>query len=178
MSAPDFYDETSNALAEAGKLNFLTGDKMKFERHGAHLRLFYGTERCFTNVHVCRSFPLSMPDQYISVREGEKIEIGLIRKLTDLNAEQRQIIEEELKRRYVIPIITKVHRIKERFGVVDWSVDTNRGRRDFTTRDMRENVTRPSPGRYVLTDVDGNRYDIPNMDEMDGRSREQMLEVL
>ena len=177
MSEPD-YDQTTNALSEAGQLNFLTGDKLRFERHGAHLRLFYGEERCFTNVHVCRSFPLSMPDQYISVREGEKIEIGLIRKLSDLQGDQRVMVEEELKRRYVIPIITKVLRIKERFGVVDWTVETNRGPRDFTTRDMRENVTRPSPGRYVLTDVDGNRYDIPNMEEMDARSREQMLEVL
>ena len=167
-----------NALAEAGHLNFLDPKKIRFEQHEAQLRLTVDGELCCTGVQLARAFPLSYPDQYISVRSGPKVEIGMLRTLKDIEPVQRKLLEAEIERRYVIPIITRVLIIKERFGTVEWTVETTRGKRQFTTRDMRENVTRPAPGRYVLTDVDGNRYDIPDMDEMDGRSREQLLEVL
>ena len=41
-------------------------------------------------------------------------------------------------------------------------IETPRGIVRFTTRDLRENVVRPAPGRIRFTDVDDNRYEIPN----------------
>ena len=36
----------------------------------------------------------------------------------------------------------------------------------FTTRNLRENVQRPAPARIILNDVDGNRYDIRDVDAL------------
>jgi len=74
-----------------------------------------------------------------------------------------------------MPLIQRVLRVKERFGTLDWEVMTNRGLRAFTTRDLRENVIHPVPGRTLLTDVDGNRYDVRDIYALDRASQAWLL---
>ena len=52
---------------------------------------------------------------------------------------------------------------------------TNRGPRTFTTRDLRENVIHPMPGRTLLTDVDGNRYDVRDIYALDRTNQAWLL---
>ena len=72
-------------------------------------------------------------------------------------------------------LIQRVLRVKERFGTLDWEVMTNRGPRAFTTRDLRENVIHPVPERTLLTDVDGNRYDVRDVYALDRASQAWLL---
>jgi hypothetical protein len=61
---------------------------------------------------------------------------------------------------------------------VEWEVETDRGTCTFTMRSPRENVWQPSPGRYLLSDVDGNRYDVRDLSALDPTSQALLLQHL
>jgi hypothetical protein len=166
------------SLAEAAQLAFLDPAKLHFSRHGATLRLTIDGDRSVLQVSVLRAFPLSEPRGFLSVRDGGGNEVGVLVDPTSLGEEDRKIVEAELERRYLIPIIKRVAAVNERFGTVDWEMETDRGLCKFTTRNLRENVTHPSPRRVVLSDVDGNRYDVPDIGRLDAGSRAALFEHL
>jgi hypothetical protein len=43
---------------------------------------------------------------------------------------------------------------------------------------LRENVQRPAPSRIILSDVDGNRYDIRQVEELSLQSQELLFRHL
>src|SRR6266542_3633232 len=139
------------------------------------LRLTVEEDRSYLKVSVLRAFPLSEPNRFLSVRDSANKEIGLIANPADLGAENRKLVEEELERRYLVPAVTRIIAAKERFGTVDWTIETDRGICRFTTRNLRENVQRPAPGRIILNDVDGNRYDIRNVGDLSRESQELLF---
>ena len=129
-------------------------------------------------VGIVRAFPLSEPNGFLSVRYGANKEVGLIVNPAELNAENRKLVEEDLERRYLVPAVKRIVAAKERFGTVDWTMETDRGLCRFTTRNLRENVQRPAPGRIILNDVDGNRYDIRNLDDLSLESQDLLFRHL
>ena len=165
-------------LVEASQLVFLDAKKLRFFMRGATLRLTVEEDRSYLKVSVLRAFPLSEPNRFLSVRDSANKEIGLIANPADLGAENRKLVEEELERRYLVPAVTRVIAAKERFGTVDWTIETDRGLCRVTTRNLRENVQRPAPGRIILNDVDGNRYDIRNVGELSRESQELLFRHL
>jgi len=50
-------------------------------------------------------------------------------------------------------------------------VDTDRGTREFVTQSLQENALWLSPTHLLLLDVDGNRFEIPNTESLNMRSR-------
>jgi hypothetical protein len=174
----DKSKETPATLVEASKLVFLDPKKLHFHKHGAILRLTIEDDRSFLKVGILRGFPLSDRSRFFSVRDGADNEIGLIVNPTDLSAENQNLIDEDLQRRYFVPSVKKIVSAKERFGTVEWTVETDRGVCHFTTQNLRENVQRPAPGRIILNDVDGNRYDIRNLDDLSRESQEILFRHL
>jgi len=167
---------TSDSLAEAAQLIFLDPRKLRFFKHGATLRLILQEDRCHLKVSVLRAFPLSEPDRFFTVRDAENKEIGMIVDLAALSDDNRKLVHEDLTRRYLIPAVTRILSAKERFGTVDWEMDTDRGLCKLTTRNLRENVQRPAPARIIVSDVDGNRYDIRHLDELDLHSQQLLFQ--
>jgi hypothetical protein len=178
-SEVDADNQPAATAAEAADLRYLDPRKLCFFRHGAALRLTLDDDCSYLRVTVARAFPLSHPHQYLSVRydEGKK-EIGLLTDLDGLDPESRRLVEEELERRYLVPVVRRVIAVRERFGTLDWDVETDRGRRKFTTRNTRENVVHPTPGRLLITDVDENRYDIRDLAALDPASQSCLLRHL
>jgi hypothetical protein len=171
---------TSGALspAEATDLRYLDPKRLRFLRHGATLRLIEEGERCWLKVAVLRVLPLSQPQRFFSVRDGAMKEVGILVDLEELDPESRRLVAEELERRYLVPAIRRVMAVKERFGTVEWEVETDRGPCTFTMRNPRESVWQPSPGRYLLTDVDSNRYDVRDLTALDPASQALLLRHL
>ena len=159
-------------LVEASQLVFLDVNKLHFFKQGATLRLTVEGDRSYLKVGIVRAFPLSEPNRFLSVRDDSNQEAGLIVDPAELTIENRKLVEEDLERRYLVPVIKRIVVAKERFGTVDWKMETDRGVCSFTTR---ENVQRPAPGRIILNDVDGNRYDIRNLDDLSRESRELLF---
>jgi hypothetical protein len=169
---PPVADAPPLSLVEASRLVLLDPRTLRFLKHGATLRLTVEADRSYVRVAILRAFPLSEPRRFLSVRDGAQKEVGLIVDLTELSAEGQALVQEDLDRRYLIPAVTRIVSAKERFGTVDWTIETDRGVCRFTTRNLRENVQRPAPGRIILNDVDGNRYDIRHLDALDRTSQD------
>lgn len=129
-----------------------------------------GTE--ITNVEISRPFPLS--DEHITMvafKEADtKKEIGILTNYEELDPSSRQIVAEELATFYFIPEIKRIYHIGEKFGILTWQVETDRGCHTFEVRG-RYNLRRISKRRMIIKDVDGNRYEIKDWNELDKHSR-------
>ena len=137
-------------------------------------RLEIRNEACYLRVVVRRLMPLSNPDSYISLAADEDTEIGILVNPSELAPESQKILWEELDKRYFTPTIRKVHRVKEQFGIHEWEVETERGRITFSVRGLNQNIKQVPPARLFVTDVRGNRYDIPDYRELDAQSYQQI----
>lgn len=142
--------------------------------HG-EFRLELRDDRCYLNCRAAWCFPFSNRRYYVALFDGLKGEIGVLRDPYELDPESRRVLEEMLDRRYFVPIIERVKSIREEYGVVYWSVETNYGPRDFVCRGMRDSVTELPDGRLIITDVDGNRFEIPDYTQL-SRATQMILD--
>ncbi len=120
-------------------------------------------ERVFDRVIVLRAFPLTSPDEFLSVREptGGREELYMIRRLSDLDEESERLVREELASRYYIPRITRIYSLhRRRMFFLD--AETDLGRRKITMQGHAGAVRLLEDGRVLLSDLDGNLYEIPD----------------
>jgi hypothetical protein len=154
---------------------YLEPEKVRLFRSPAgSARLELAGEVCYPRVVVRRLQPLTEPERYIALWAGEDAEIGILRDTQDLDDESRAILHEELAKRYFAPAIHRIIRVQERFGVHEWEVVTSHGRITFSVRGLHQNVKQVPPARLFVTDVQGNRYDIPDVNALDPRSYRQI----
>ena len=143
-------------------------DKLKLFREPAwKLRLTIGDDRSYLRVKVVRAAPLSHPDQYISFLDGKDEEICMVDDLKSLDQSARDLIAEELDRRYLTATIQSVSAIRNEYGTSYWEVQTHRGQREFVVQNVSENAQWLGDHRLLIIDVDGNRFEIPRLDELD-----------
>lgn len=170
--------EAPLTLAEAAQLRFLDPAQLTFFQVGATLRLTIADECSYLQVVVLRTFPLTHPEAYYSLRDGAGKEIGVLLEPGALAPAPRALIAAAVTRRYLVPTIRRITAVVERFGTVEWSVATDRGVCQFTTRDLRDNLVTRGGQHYLLTDVEGNRFSIPDLTALDAASRERFLQHL
>jgi hypothetical protein len=161
------------------ELKYVGGNQIKLIRRPDSLFLdcrIKGEEHA--NVHLVRAFPLSKPFEMISIRNDENKEFGIIEAISDLDPESKLLAEAELDRRYFTPSITKINSLKNEASMWRFDVETTRGHSDFFVRNWRDNAHELTSGRWQITSVDGGRYEILNLDDLDDRSQiliEQLL---
>jgi energy-coupling factor transporter ATP-binding protein EcfA2 len=142
------------------------------------LRVTILGERSYIKVQVVRAAPLSAPDRYISLLDGSGEEICLVRDPAELDEVSRQIIREELNRRYMTATVERIHSVQNELGVSYFDVQTNRGRREFVVQNIQEDIRQLGERRILLLDVDGNRFEIPDLNALDKRSARLLKLVL
>lgn len=156
---------------EEFEINFLDPKRLRFvQEEDGSITLEIEGEGRFEHVILRRAFPLTNPNRYISVRDREDREIGMIKDLRELRPESRRVVEAELERRYFVPVIKRVLALRERGGIVEWEVETDKGPRKFITHGIHDSVKNLGLRRLMITDVDGNRYEIPDWAELDPKS--------
>ncbi len=121
-------------------------------------------------VYFHRCFPFESPDEYISVLNKDGREYGMILRLSDLPEESQKIINAELSRKYLCPIISKISSLKEKLDYSFWEVETDKCVMNFSMRDTYRNIAKISENSIILTDVDGNRFRIDEIDKLDRKS--------
>ncbi len=161
------------------ELKYLSGEQVKLSRRIESLFLdcVIG-EESFSDIHLVRAFPLSKPFEMISIRNAENKEFGIIETIEGLEPESKQLAKDELDRRYFTPQITKINSLKNEASMWRFDVETTRGHSDFFVRNWRDNAHELTTGRWQITSVDGGRYEILNLDDLDDRSQiliEQLL---
>lgn len=139
------------------------------------LRVMLEDEVCGIRVDAMRAFPLTHEREHIVLRDGAERQIGVLRSLEEYPADAREWLAEQLERRYFLPQVLAIHGIVERFGSSVWDLDTDRGRVTVSTRQMHEAVHEVEPGRFLITDVENNRYEIRDMTRLDEKSRNRFL---
>ena len=142
------------------------------------LRLTIEEDRSYLKVKVVRAAPLSHPDHYISFLDSKDEEICMVDELKELDPQTLKVVTEELDRRYLTAVVESVHSVRNEFGTSYWDVATSRGRREFVVQNVAENAQWLGGRRLLLVDVDGNRFDFPDLDLLDKRSQGFVEEVL
>lgn len=138
------------------------------------LRLTIGDDRSYITVKPVWASPQSFPNRFLGLLDGKEKEIATIVDPSELTGESRIAVEEELRRRYLTSTIVAITNAKLEFGATYWHVVTNRGERDFVTQSLQENAIWMSPTHIVLLDVDGNRFEIPDVEALDAKSRQTL----
>ena len=171
----NLQDKTRFSEQDEFTQRFLDASVLTFSRSQVGTaRLEIRNEVCHLRVIVRRLMPLSNPERYISLAADEDTEIGILVDPAELAPDSRKILNEELDKRYFTPTVRKIYRVKEQFGIHEWEVQTERGRVTFLVRGLNQNIKQVPPARLFVTDVRGNRYDIPDYRELDAQSFHQI----
>lgn len=122
-----------------------------------------------------RAFPLSYEDEFIALAfaqgDDKDTEVGIVRRVKDLDEQSQRILQAELEWRHFTTRITGIHSVETRNYVPHWDVETTRGRHVFEMRSRRD-LRVLSGTRVLVRDADGNRYEIPDVDQLDEASRQ------
>ena len=177
-SQPDSAPEKPMSLLEASQLAILNPAELSFFMKGIHLHLSIEGKGDVGQINVFRAYPLSDPMHYLSICNKENEEIGVLMDPGELSESDRVLVKKHLDRRYLVPIVSNIISTKERFGTLEWTMDTDRGMCTFTTRNLREYSFQPSPGRLLIEDVDGNRYDIRDVKALSKKSQDLLLKYM
>ena len=165
-------EQIENQPADDGssfKLKFLESEKLRFFRSDDALRVVIEGDKCCLRVVPMRAFPISMREQYISLRDMAGNELGMIRDLGELDKDSRKLLEAEIRRRYFTPVIQRLISLRDKFGIVEWEVETDRGARNFLTRSLHDSLKETEAG-LIITDVENNRYEIRSYSDLDPHS--------
>ena len=135
-----------------------------------------GTVEEFERGVPVRAFPITDPDEFISIKEpdsrekGKGAELGLIRRMSDFDADTQALLREELDRRYFTPVITRLTGVKEKFGYFYWDAETTAGKISFVMTNVSSNIRTLEDGRVFIHDIDGNCFEIPDPAKLDKAS--------
>ena len=133
----------------------------------------------YKNVKAYRCFPISHPNEFIALWTGDTAleykEIGVLRLLNEVNHNSRLTVGHELDKRYFIHYVDEIASIKinkNNMSFLDWELKTDKGEVSFITKRWERNCVVPGPknGRTIF-DIDDNRYEIININDLDNNSR-------
>ena len=131
-------------------------------------------EKVADRIFLSRAFPFDMPYDYISVLDKDKKEIGFIRSLDDFDDPDKTLLLHELEAKYYTPVIKKILSVKERYGFSYWKCECEFGEKSFTLQDTFRSIIKATNAggteRVYILDVDGNRYEIPDVEALDRQS--------
>lgn len=166
MDSEEFnLEQMEKETEEMLKVRYLDRNNAVFERTaGGFVSLRIG-EEFYPRVQVVRMFPFSDPDQYISIRTPDEHskEIGIIEDMKQISADTAAMLTEQMNLRYFTPIITKIINIKDEYGYAYFDVVTDRGACRFTINMGGHSVVHLSETRILISDIDENRFEIPDI---------------
>lgn len=123
-----------------------------------------------SGVEPIRAFPMSDPENGLSLVSADGRELAWIDDLNELSPMVRQTLEEELAAREFAPQIRRILDISLEVDPCEWEVETDRGRTKFVLKSEGD-VRRLDAQRALVVDAHGMRYMIANIDSLDRHSR-------
>lgn len=129
------------------------------------------------DIFLFRTFPYSKPYEYISVRGSDEEELGIIRDLKQLDQKSEQEAMKELRLRYLIPVVTYIHSVKEEPGLWTIDLETDRGRLSLMMRNIHEHIQYTGNESILLTDMEGKRCEIREIKKIDKHSLRELNKV-
>ena len=158
------------------RVRYLNDENAVFRRTGTGFLSLKIGEEFYPRVVVVRMFPFSDRDEFISVRTAEERsrEIGIVESMSGVSRETAEMLEEQLTLRYFTPVIKKIIKIKDEYGFAFWYVVTDHGACNFTIRMGGNSVIHLSDARILIMDIDENRFEIPDINELTPAERKKL----
>lgn len=156
----------------------LTENIVQLSRASSGLVLTLADGRSVSDVQVVRAAPLSAPDGFIAFLDAGGHEVCLVRDLSDLPPESRTLVKQELQARYLISAIQKVRAFRREGGTLYLQVETDRGGKELVVQHSDESVRWLDDHSLLLIDVDGNRFELRDLNALDRASARILTENL
>lgn len=117
-----------------------------------------------------RAFPISTPDEGLSLIGEDGHEVAWIDRLGDLPAELRQLLEAELAQREFMPEIVRINAVSSFATPSRWQLATDRGDTELLLK-TEEHIRRLPGNALLIADAHGVSYLIRDTGELDKHSR-------
>jgi hypothetical protein len=151
-------------------IRFLEPREVRISRNSLGKLLLEAEGESYNDVRLTLAFPHTAPDLFVSLGDPDGKEIGVIEDIGLLDKSSRRAIDDELDLVYFSPIIERIVKVNNHYGATSWNVETDKGPQVVRIRE-RGDVRWLNPHEVVLTDVQGVRYQIPNVALLDENSR-------
>ena len=125
-----------------------------------------------------RLFPFSNTEKYITLLDSHEKEIAMIKDLCDLDPDSRKAIEECFFEYYMIPEITEILHVEDKFGALKWTVQTDRGEIEFRIRNRHSDIKLLGKRRLLVRDSNDNRYQIADISKLSNKSLKKIYSYL
>lgn len=135
---------------------------------------FFTGEKLF-NLEPRRLFPVSGLTEYITFLDEDGEEQFILRKLDNMEPEQRELLLGCLEEYYRIPKITRLVKRSEKYRIWMWTVETDKGPYTFEIINHIQSMKMFYDKRILIKDSNDNRYEIPNIYALDKRSQKLIL---
>lgn len=153
MSTSNFNVDFKLARNAAGQLQFTNSD---------------GT--VFNDINFVRAFPISAPDQGLSIISNDGHELAWIPSLAEMPAQIKALIEIELVQREFMPVIQRINQVSSFATPSIWDVMTDKGNTQLTLK-AEDQIWRLKNNRLLITDKNGVNFMINNIEQLDKHSR-------
>ncbi len=156
--------------------NFINGDEIRItvkDKIFCDVEFYSGQK--FTDLEPRRLFPVSGHSQYITFLDENGEEQFILRNIENMEESQRNLLLGCLEEYYRIPKITRLISRSEKHKIWLWNVETDRGEYTFEIINHIQSMRMFYDKRILIKDGNDNRYEIPNIYEMDKRSQKLIL---
>jgi len=124
-----------------------------------------------------RAFPLTAPDDGISLVGSDGRELVWIDRMDVLPDSLRELLDEDLVAREFAPMLLKLHKVSS-FGVPStWQVSTDRGESSFVLK-AEEDIRRLEGGALLIASAHGVQFRISDVKSLDRASRKLLERFL
>jgi len=129
----------------------------------------------YKHVVLRRIMPIDQPLNYISIADHDNKEIGILKSVADLSPSQREIVEKELDNRYYSPQVLDIMSVRDKLGYVymEMKLRNKQGKeynKSCAVKDVSRNIRMLSSDSVIIFDVDGNRYVVPKLGDLNKQS--------
>jgi hypothetical protein len=119
---------------------------------------------------VARGFPIAAPDESISILSAEGKELAWVDRLSDLPAQERDIVVQALQGREFMPEILRLDGVNSFSTPSVWRVQTSRGPTQLVLKG-EEDIRRLSASRLIVADAHGVQFLIRDLPSLDRHTR-------
>lgn len=121
-------------------------------------------------VQPVRAFPLSAPDEGLSLVSAEGVELAWIDRPDTLPTAQRAMLDEELAQREFVPVILRLRSVSTFSTPSTWEVDTDRGPTRLVLKG-EDDIRRLPGGALLIADRQGLPFFVKDRFALDRGSR-------
>ena len=158
---------------------FLTGNDVRFTSHD---RIFVDAElysgEIIKDLEPRRLFPVTGGADFISFLDSSGEERFILRDIVNLPKDQRELLENCLFEYYRVPKIKTILKRSENPHLWVWTVDTDRGEFTFEMTNIVQGFKKFYDGRILIVDSKDNRYEIPNVNDLDPKSQKIIESII